>query len=199
MAEQKNNFNDHEEFNAEKTYFGFWVYLMTDLLMFAGLFAAYTVLRQNSFGGPGEKEIFNLPFVLVETIILLTSSFTSGLALLAAGKENFKGVITSLFMTFILGASFLGMEFYEFGKLFKEGNTFQKSAFLSSYFALVGTHGAQITAGLFWLLILFLFMKKRGLTKGIVRKITLFGIFWHFLDIVWIFIFTIVYLMGVSL
>ena len=187
-----------EETN-DKTFFGFWVYLMTDLLMFAGLFAAYAVLRRNAFGGPTEKEIFNLPFVLIETILLLTSSFTCGLTILAVRKGNLKAVLPSLLTTFLLGASFLGMELYEFGHLFAEGNNPQRSAFLSSYFSLVGAHGLHITAGLIWILILFIYILKKGLTKNAVQKLTLLSIFWHFLDLVWIFIFTIVYLMGASL
>jgi|SRR5579885_1377905 len=184
---------------SDKNYFGFWVYLMTDLIMFAGLFAAFAVLRNNTFGGPSGKNIFDLPFVLIETVLLLTSSFTCGLAVLSAVRNKKKGTICLLGLTFLLGAGFLAMELYEFSHLFEEGNTFQKSAFLSSYFSLVGTHGLHITAGLIWMIILFLYILKKGLTKGSVRKLTLFGLFWHFLDIVWIFIFTIVYLMGVAL
>ncbi len=188
----------HEEKN-EKTFLGFWIYLMTDLLMFAGLFAAFIVLRNNTFGGVGGSQIFNMPFVLVETLFLLTSSFTCGVALLLAHEKKLKGVIAMLCTTFLLGAGFLGMELYEFSHLFSEGHTYQKSAFLSSYFALVGTHGLHITAGLLWMLILIIFILKKGLTQGGIRKITLMSLFWHFLDIVWIFIFTIVYLMGVAL
>ncbi len=189
-----------EQFNQDnKTYFGFWIYLMTDLLMFAGLFAAFAVLRSSTFGGSGAAEIFNLPFVLVETLLLLTSSFTCGLAIFFASTGSLRKVITFLFLTFILGLSFLSMEIYEFNNLFREGNTPQRSAFLSSYFSLVGTHGLHITAGLIWMTIMFIYILKKGLTKGAVRKLTLMGIFWHFLDIVWIFIFTIVYLTGVAL
>ncbi len=184
---------------SDKTFFGFCVYLMTDLIMFAGLFAAFAVLRNNTFGGPSGKNIFDLPFVLIETLLLLTSSFTCGLMILSAGKGYIQGVIALLSATLLLGAGFLGMELYEFSHLFHEGNTFQRSAFLSSYFALVGAHGLHITAGLIWMFILFVYILSKGLTKGAVRKLTLLGIFWHFLDIVWIFIFTIVYLMGVSL
>ncbi|HSW47611.1 MAG TPA: cytochrome o ubiquinol oxidase subunit III [Candidatus Saccharimonadales bacterium] len=187
-----------EEVN-DRTFFGFWVYLMTDLLMFGGLFAAFAVLRTNSFGGVTEKDIYNLPYVLLESVLLLTSSFTAGLAILSSTKGNVKAVIGLLFATFLLGVSFLGMELYEFSNLFKEGHTFQKSAFLSSYFTLVGTHGVHILVGLIWMIILFIYILKRGLTKSALRKLTLFSLFWHFLDIVWIFIFTIVYLMGVSL
>lgn len=184
---------------ASKTYFLFWTYLMTDLLMFAGLFAAFAVLRGSTFGGPGEKEIYSLPLVLAETIILLVSSYTAGLAVYFANRGKTKAVMGLLYTTGVLGASFLALELTEFSHLIHEGNSFRRSAFLSSYFSLVGTHGIHITAGLLWLVILLVFLAKRGLRESMVRKITLFSTFWHFLDIVWIFIFTIVYLMGVSI
>lgn len=182
-----------------KTYFLFWAYLMTDLLVFAGLFAAFAVLRGNTFGGPSEKEIYSLPLVLAETFILLISSYTAGLAVYFANRGKVKAVVGLLYATGVLGASFLALELTEFSHLIREGNSFRRSGFLSSYFGLVGTHGLHITAGLLWLVILLVFMTKRGLRGSMVRKITLFSTFWHFLDIVWIFIFSIVYLMGVSL
>lgn len=183
----------------EKTILGFWIYLMTDLTMFAGLFAAFAVLRGNTFGGPAARNITNLPYVLIETFILLISSFTCGIGVLAASNGSKKIAWTFLSTTFLLGFSFLIMELLEFQHLFQEGNTFQRSAFLSSYFSLVGTHGLHITVGLFWMLILLVYIAKNGFTQGAIRKLTLLGLFWHFLDIVWIFIFTIVYLMGVAL
>lgn len=192
----------HETRLSEKnsrTYFLFWTYLMTDLLMFAGLFAAFAVLRGNTFGGPDEKDVYSLPLVLAETIILLISSFTAGLAVYFAGRKRIRATVGLLVTTGILGLCFLTLELTEFAHLIGEGNSFQRSGFLSSYFSLVGTHGLHITAGLLWLTILLVFLTKRGLTDSMTRKITLFGTFWHFLDIVWIFIFSIVYLMGVSL
>lgn len=190
MEEQKNN---------DKVIFGFWVYLMTDLLMFAALFATFAVLRGNTFGGPAERDLINLPFVFVETMLLLTSSFTVGLAMIAAHQKKLHRVIDFLCVTFVLGASFLGMELYEFSSLVREGHSWQSSASLSSFFTLVGTHGLHIASGLLWMGLLVFYMLRRGLSGSMVRKLTLFGLFWHFLDIVWIFIFTIVYLMGASL
>ena len=184
---------------SDKTYFGFWVYLMTDLLMFAALFATYAVLHGSTFGGPTSSEIFDLPFALWETLILLTSSFTSGLGILAARKFNKNQTFLWFGITFLLGVTFLTMELTEFSHLFAEGNTFQKSAFLSSFFTLVGTHGLHIATGLFWMILLFMYMLKKGLTQSAVNKLTLLSLFWHFLDIVWIFIFTIVYLFGVAI
>lgn len=180
----------------EKVTFGFWLYLMTDLIMFGALFAAFAVLRNNTYGGPGGSELFELPFVLVETMILLTSSFVCGLALLSARKGDVKKTLSYLFITMALGLAFLGMELTEFSKLISEGYGWQRSAFLSSFFTLVGTHGLHITGGIIWLSILIAYILKRGLTKGLLVKISLFGMFWHFLDIVWIFIFSIVYLMA---
>ncbi|MET1032929.1 MAG: cytochrome o ubiquinol oxidase subunit III [Candidatus Saccharimonadales bacterium] len=179
-----------------KTTFGFWVYLMTDCILFASLFATYAVLHNNTYGGPSGRELFDMPFVLIETIILLTSSFTAGLAILAAQTRNKNAVAIWLGVTFLLGAAFLGMELHEFSSLAHEGNSWTRSGFLSSFFTLVGTHGLHIASGLIWTVVLIWQILKRGLTTNTVRRLTLFSLFWHFLDIVWIFIFTIVYLMG---
>lgn len=182
----------------DKTYFGFWTYLMTDVVLFATLFATYAVLRGGTANGPSGRQIFDLPFVLIETIILLTSSFICGLALMAArqGKRSLSGVL--LATTFVLGATFVGMELSEFITLANEGHDWQVSAFLSAFFTLVGTHGLHITAGLLWLIVLGVQMARFGLSNSVLRRITLFSMFWHFLDVVWIAIFTIVYLMGAS-
>jgi cytochrome o ubiquinol oxidase subunit 3 len=175
---------------------GFWIYLMTDLIMFAVLFATYAVLRDNTFGGITIHEIFDPPFVLTETLILLTSSFTVGLGILYARRMEIQKTIVLLFLTLFLGISFLVMEISEFTKLITEGNSFTASAFLSSFFTLIGTHGLHIFIGSFWILVMLVYIEKRGLTPSNIKKLTLLGLFWHFLDIVWIFIFTIVYLMG---
>ena len=185
----------HHEAN-DKTIFGFWVYLMTDLLMFAVLFASYAVLHGNTFGGPTAHKLFDLPFALIETLILLTSSFTCGLAMLAARQNNKNQVLTWFGITFLLGIAFIGLELSEFNKLVSEGNSWQRNAFLSSFFTLVGTHGLHITFGLLWMGICMGFVGLRGLTPSVTRKLKLLSLFWHFLDIVWIFIFTVVYLMG---
>lgn len=182
---------------AEKTFLGFWIYLMTDLLMFGGLFAAFAVLRTNTFGGPSGRDITNLPYILAETLILLVSSFLCGMSVLAAINGQTKRVIWFLGITFLLGATFLGMELLDFHHSFATGASFQRSGFLTAYFALVGTHGLHITFGLLWMSILWVYILTQGLTEGVKRKLTLLGIFWHFLDLVWIFIFTVVYLMGV--
>jgi cytochrome o ubiquinol oxidase subunit 3 len=185
-----------EAITNDKTVFGFWLYLMTDLLMFSVLFACYAVLHGNIFDGEGSKQLFNLPFALLETMILLTSSFTCGVGIWAA-RNNAKGQVLAWFgITFLLGLSFLGLEISEFHNLVQEGNSWQRSAFLSSFFTLVGTHGLHITFGLLWMFICLLKVNSKGLTVSLVRKLTLLSLFWHFLDIVWIFIFTVVYLLG---
>jgi cytochrome o ubiquinol oxidase subunit 3 len=184
----------HEEAVDDRTTFGFWVYLMTDLLMFTVLFAVYAVLHDNTAGGPSGKELFNLPLVLTETVLLLTSSFTCGLGMLAARRSDKNQVLAWFGLTFVLGLAFLSMELTEFSQLIRDGHTLSSSAFLSSFFILVGTHGLHIIIGLLWMVIVLAFVLKRGLTPSMLRKLTLFSMYWHFLDIVWIFIFTIVYL-----
>jgi cytochrome o ubiquinol oxidase subunit 3 len=180
------------------TFFGFWMYLMTDFVLFASLFAVYLVLRANTFGGPSTYQIFNGPFALAETLILLTSSFTCGLSLLAARKGSKGPLLFWLGLTFLLGALFVGLEFSEFSRLVTEGNSWQRSGFLSSYFVLVGTHGLHVTLGLIWILALMIAIARRGLTRFNMRKLVLLATFWHFLEIIWVFIFVIVYLMGIA-
>jgi cytochrome o ubiquinol oxidase subunit 3 len=182
----------------EKTLLGFWIYLMTDVVLFATLFATYIVLRGNTNGGPSGAEIFDMSSVLIETIILLTSSFTAGLMALAARRQDISQTLWWLLVTVLLGMAFLGMELSEFTKLASEGNGWSRSGFLSAFFTLVGTHGLHIFAGLLWAGVLFAQVVRKKLTNNVFRRLSLFGMFWHFLDIIWIFIFTIVYLMGVS-
>ena len=182
---------------SDKTTFGFWVYIMTDCVLFASLFATFAVLRNNTYGGPSGQEIFSLSFVLTETLILLTSSFCIGLAWLAARQGNKQMVLRWMALTFLLGAAFLTLELREFNHLASEGNSWRRSAFLTAFFTLVGTHGAHITAGLVWMSVMMTRIYRRGLFNTSVRKLTMLSLFWHFLDIVWIFIFTIVYLMGI--
>lgn len=180
----------------EKTMFGFWTYLMTDCILFATLFATYAVLHNNTAGGPSSKDLFSLPFALGETLILLTSSFSCGLALLAAHRNQRNQALLWFAVTFLLGTFFLGMELTEFTRFVNEGNSWQRSAFLSSYFTLVSTHGLHITCGLLWIAVMMGQLTWKGVTINTLRRITCLSMFWHFLDVIWIFIFTIVYLMG---
>jgi len=179
---------------SDRVMFGFWVYLMTDLLMFSVLFAVYAVVHGNTAGGPSGRELFSLPAALQETLLLLTSSFTCGLGMIAARRREKNQVLFWFGITFILGLMFLGLELKEFTAFIHDGHTLRSSAFLSSFFTLVGTHGLHITSGLLWMSITLAYVWKRGLNTHMVRKLALLSLFWHFLDIVWIFIFTIVYL-----
>lgn len=181
---------------TSKSYIGFWMYLMTDCILFAGLFATYAVLRNGTAGGPTGYDLFDLKFVLIETLLLLISSFTCGLAIVAAKANLKKYALIGLGVTFALGAGFLAMELSEFAKLAQEGAGWDRSGFLSAFFTLVGTHGLHITVGLLWLAVLIGFIVKRGFTPMVIKRLTLFSLFWHFLDVIWIFIFTIVYLFG---
>ena len=177
--------------------FGFWVYLMSDCVLFASLFATFVVLRNNTFGGPSGAQLFNLPYVLLETIVLLTSSFTNGLALLSAQRRKLQQTLVWLGVTFALGVTFLTLEISEFHKFALLGDSWHRSGFLSAYYTLVGTHGAHITIGLIWMAVMAVYIVKRGLNNPLVlKRIRMLSLFWHFLDVVWIFIFTIVYLFG---
>ncbi len=180
----------------EKTLFGFWLYVMTDGVLFASLFATYAVLHQATNGGATSAEIVRLPSVLTETMLLLTSSFTMGLAVLAMHRRIKWQTILWLIVTVALGAAFLTLELTEFHQLVAEGNSWTRSAFLSAFFTLVGTHGLHISVGLLWAVTLIAKLWQRGFTRSVVRRMKMLSIFWHFLDVVWIFIFTIVYLLG---
>ncbi|MBD2779508.1 cytochrome o ubiquinol oxidase subunit III [Xenorhabdus szentirmaii] len=185
----------HHDAGANKV-FGFWIYLMSDLVLFASLFATYAVLVNGTAGGPTGKEIFELPFVLVETFLLLFSSITYGFAMLCMNKGKAAQVNLWLFITFLLGLGFVSMEVYEFHKLISEGFGPDRSAFLSSFFALVATHGLHVTFGLIWIIVLMVQVARRGLTEVNRTRLNCLSLFWHFLDVVWICVFTVVYLMG---
>ncbi|HUC01518.1 MAG TPA: cytochrome o ubiquinol oxidase subunit III [Candidatus Paceibacterota bacterium] len=187
----------NEASTADRHAFGFWVYLMTDLVIFGVLFAVYFVLQPATFGAPSAHDLFSLPTALANTLVLLTSSFTCGLATLAARRGKVNQVIAWLAVTFVLGATFLTIELTEFSHFISLGADWTKSAFLSSFFTLVGTHGLHISVGLLWIVVAIVQLKVRGLTPPIISKLDRFTLFWHFLDIVWIFIFTTVYLMGI--
>lgn len=186
--------SNHHKLAEDRALFGFWVYLMTDLLMFAILFAVYVVLKGSVLNGETDKELFSAPLALLETILLLTSSFTSGIGMYFARVNRKNQLLVWFGITFILGAVFLSLELKEFAQLVGEGHTLKSNAFLSAFYILVGTHGAHIFSGLLWMIIVLFFVQKRGLNIHLVRKLSMLSLFWHFLDIVWIFIFTVVYL-----
>ena len=188
--------HDHHHYDGSKSVFGFWIYIMSDCVLFATLFAVYAVFQKNTFGGPGAHELFSLSFVFVETMLLLISSFTFGLAMLSRNSGDVSKVTRWLWVTFLFGLGFIIMELYEFHELYMEGHTWMNSAFLSSFFVLVGTHGLHVTMGLIWIVSMIFQLKKHGATPVTKTKLTYLGLFWHFLDIVWIFVFSVVYLMG---
>jgi len=189
--------HDHAHHDtSENTIFGFWLYLMSDCILFACLFAAYAVLRGEVAGGPSGKELFELNFVLVETFILLFSSITYGFAMISLQNRSKGRVLIWLGVTFLLGAAFMSMEIYEFHHLIHEGAGPGRSAFLSSFFTLVGTHGLHVAGGMVWMLVLMWQLNKKGMTPTMEKRLNCLSLFWHFLDIVWIGVFTVVYLMG---
>ncbi|MBW8072398.1 MAG: cytochrome o ubiquinol oxidase subunit III [Ferrovum sp.] len=177
--------------------FGFWLYLMTDCVLFAALFATYAVLHQNFAGGPTGKDLFDIPYVFVETLCLLLSSTSAGLALLAMQRLDRTRLLYWLGLTVLLGMGFIGMELHEFIRLVNAGNGPQRSAFLSAFFTLVGTHGLHVTVGLIWMTNMILQIGFRGITFPIQSRLIRLSLFWHFLDLIWIGVFTLVYLMGV--
>lgn len=179
------------------TLFGFWIYLMGDSLIFAVLFACYGVLGRNYAAGPSGADLFDLRLVAVNTGLLLLSSITYGFAMLEMDKDRVDKTLAWLAVTGLLGAAFLGIELYEFAHLIHEGATPQRSAFLSSFFTLVGTHGLHVTFGIVWLVTLMVQVRQRGLILQNQRRLMCLSMFWHFLDVVWIGVFTFVYLMGV--
>jgi cytochrome o ubiquinol oxidase subunit 3 len=192
---------DSGEFDRSDTVanqaFGFWIYLMTDLVLFASIFAAYAVVGRNYAGGPTGKDLFDLRYLFVETMFLLLSSATFGLAVLAMHNDRKGLVLIWLVVTFLLGFGFIAMEINEFYHLILDGNGPQRSAFLSAFFTLVGTHGAHVTIGLIWMAVMMGQVDTKGLTTPVRSRLMRLGMFWHFLDIVWVGVFTIVYLLGV--
>ncbi|MEY2170404.1 MULTISPECIES: cytochrome o ubiquinol oxidase subunit III [unclassified Rhodanobacter] len=188
--------HEHHD-DGSKTLLGFWIYLMSDCLIFSGLFATFAVMAHAYAGGPTGKEIFDLKYVLGETMLLLVSSFTFGMAMLNmhAGRRN--KVLVWLAITFLFGAAFVGMEIHEFAALIHEGAGPDRSAFLSAYFTLVGTHGLHVTCGLIWIVVMLDMVRRHGLDAVVKRRLSCLSLFWHFLDVIWICVFTFVYLHGV--
>jgi cytochrome o ubiquinol oxidase subunit 3 len=187
-----------EEHHPEgSTMLGFWIYIMSDCLIFAVLFATYAVLGHSYAAGPSPADLFDLPLVAVNTAMLLFSSITYGFAMLAMEKNNKSGTLAWLAITGLFGAAFISLELYEFHHLILEGAGPQRSAFLSAFFTLVGTHGLHVTTGIVWLITLMVQVSRYGLIAENKRRLMCLSMFWHFLDVVWIGVFSLVYLMGV--
>jgi cytochrome aa3-600 menaquinol oxidase subunit 3 len=175
---------------------GFWMFLVTDVLIFGSLFSTYAVFHNSVAAGPTSQQLFKMGPVLAETLLLLSSSFTIGLGIYAMRKGQVRATMAWMVVTMLLGAGFVGTEIHDFVSFAAEHATWHTSAFLSAFDILVGTHGAHVTFGIFWALTLLFQLRKRGITARMARKIYTFSLYWHFLDIVWIFIFTFVYLNG---
>jgi cytochrome o ubiquinol oxidase subunit 3 len=196
-ADQSSRFYVKHHHPENGTLLGFWMYLMSDCLIFACLFATYAVLGRNYAGGPTGAELFDLPLVAVNTSLLLLSSITYGFAMLEMQKSKIKAVLVWLAITGLLGCGFIGLELYEFVHLIHEGAGPQRSGFLTAFFSLVATHGLHVTFGIVWLVTLMTQLAKHGLNPENKRRLMCLSMFWHFLDVVWIGVFTFVYLMGV--
>ena len=175
--------------------FGFWLYLMTDCILFASLFATFAVLHHNTADGPSGKELFDLRYVFVETMFLLLSSFSNGLAMLSLHRHNRRATVQWLVLTALLGLGFVVMEVNEFTHLVLEGNGPDRSGFLSAFFGLVGTHGAHVSIGLIWMAVMMSQLMFKGITPAVTSRMLRLSLFWHFLDVIWIGVFTVVYLM----
>ena len=176
--------------------YGFWLFILSDMVLFSALFATYASLVHATDGGPATNELFDRNLVAIETIALLISSFVCGLAMIAAKRANMVWTQASLLVTGLLGFVFLSIELYEFSSMIAEGAGPQRSAFLSAFFTLVGCHGAHVTCGLLWIGTMMAQIWAKGFREDIVRRLLCLSIFWHALDIIWVAIFTIVYLIG---
>ena len=176
--------------------YGFWLFVLSDIVLFSALFATYASLAHATDGGPAAKDLFDRTLVAIETISLLLSSFVCGLAMIAAKRGNMVWTQSFLFVTGLLGLVFLSIELHEFASMIAIGAGPQRSAFLSSFFTLVGCHGAHVTAGLLWIGTMMAQIWTKGFRQDIVRRLLCLSIFWHALDIIWVAIFTIVYLIG---
>lgn len=189
--------HEHEHAPGGSTALGFWIYIMSDCLIFAALFATFGVLGGNYAGGPTPKQLFDLPLAAVNTSMLLLSSITYGFAMLAVQDGRVGRTQAWLIVTALFGLAFVGIEVSKFRGMILEGATPERSAFLSSFFTLVSTHGLHVSFGILWMVTLMVQVGQRGLTAANVRRLQCLSMFWHFLDIVWIGVFTFVYLMGV--
>lgn len=177
--------------------YGFWIFLISDIIMFSAFFATYAVLTDATAGGPSGRDLFDTGTVALETACLLTSTLFCGLAGLGAHARKDALFYGAMAVTFVLGAAFLALEIHEFAGMIAQGNGPSRSAFLSAFFALIGCHGLHVTAGLLWLLTMMAQVRAKGYRDDILRRMLCFGLFWHTLDIIWVALFSLVYLVGV--
>ena len=195
LAEQDPDTHVHAEYGL----FGFWVFLMSDAIIFALLFATYGVMLNGTAGGPAPSDVYEIKSAFIETLILLSSSFTFGMASLAMKYRRQHHLLAMwLVVTLLLGLAFLGSELHDFIKMFGEGATPERSGFLSAFFALVSTHGLHVTSGCVWIVVMLVQLRTHGLDREVKTNLMRLGLFWHFLDIIWVAIFTVVYLQGLT-
>ncbi len=187
---------EHADEEGGSTLLGFWIYLMSDCLLFAALFATFAVVGGNYAGGPSARQVLELPTVEFNTAMLLLSSLTCGLAMLEVERGRVAAMQAWLAVTALFGLTFVGVEIQEFAHMVREGAGPDRSAFLSCFFTLVGTHGLHVSVGLIWMTTLMAQVGRRGLIPANTRRLACFSLFWHFLDVIWIGVFTFVYLMG---
>ena len=191
------SYPDTHRDNYSRTTFGFWIYIMSDFILFGALFAAYIVLMDSTFGGPSAKELFHLPFTFVQTCTLLVCATTAGLGGASAHRKHKNRTMLFFAITFLLGCLFMGMEFSDFSRLANAGNGWDQSAFLSAYFTIIATHGLHVLFGLLWTIVLLIpVWRERDISHASLRRLTCLRMFWQFLNIVWVLIFSFVYLMG---
>jgi cytochrome o ubiquinol oxidase subunit III len=190
--------SDHDASKRIVVGYGFWIFLISDIIMFSAFFATYAVLTDSTAGGPGGRDLFELRNVAIETACLLTSSLFCGLAGIGAQARNDRLFYAAMSVTFVLGAAFLALEVREFAGLVAQGAGPSRSGFLSAFFALIGCHGLHVTAGLLWLLTMMAQVFAKGYRQDVLRRMLCFSLFWHTLDIIWVALFSLVYLVGVA-
>jgi cytochrome o ubiquinol oxidase subunit III len=195
-ASEHEHYPDVHHDNYSRTTLGFWIYLLSDFVLFGALFATYVVLVNSTFGGPSASDLFRNPFTLLQTFILLVSTLAAGLGGASAHRKQKKPTLVFFSITFVLGVVFMWMQLAEFSQLINAGNSWDRSAFLSAYFTVVGTYTVHIIFGLLWIILLLVPVWREGISHVSIRRLTCLRMFWQFLNIVWIFIFSFVYLLG---
>jgi cytochrome o ubiquinol oxidase subunit 3 len=190
------SYPDPHHHSYGRTIFGMWLYLLSDFIFFGALFATYIVLKDSTFGGPSSSQLFSPPFTLVQTLVMLCCSFSVGLGGAAAHRKEKNRTIILFGATFLLGLIFMGMEWSEFSRYLKAGHGWEQSAFLSAYYTIIGTHGVHVLFGLLWIIVLLVPVWREGITHTSMRRLTALRMFWQFINMIWVLIFSFVYLLG---